>query len=100
MVVRIRFQRAGCRNNPFYRIVVADCRAPRDGKFIEKVGHYNPIPAKDNTKEIFANTDRVKYWLTCGAQPSRRVAWLFNKVGILPKPPTRLAFSHRNIEKK
>ena len=113
MVVRIRLQRMGRRNLPFYRIVVADSRAPRDGRFIENVrsdcyttliycesyffrelivdlnktlimqiGTYNPIPCpKDGIKEITANSERAIYWLTCGAQPSDRVAWIFGIVG-------------------
>eukprot|EP01038_Epipyxis_sp_PR26KG_P011437 gene11437-15324_t len=89
MVVRIRLQRFGCRNAPFYRMVVADSRCPRDGRFIEKVGTYNPVPDKDNCKEITAKVDRVRYWLSCGAQPSDRVAWLFGKLGLLPPPPVR-----------
>ena len=84
MPVRIRLQRFGRRNLPFYRIVVADSRAPRDGRFLENVGTYNPIAFEDKMKEITANGERVKYWLSNGAQPSERVAWLFGKVGILP----------------
>ncbi len=89
MVVRIRLQRFGCRNRPFFRIVVADSRSPRDGKFIERLGTYDPIPNKDQIKEITTATDRVKYWLSVGAQPSYRVAWLFGKLGLLPVPPLK-----------
>jgi len=91
MVVRMRLQRFGCRNLPFYRIVVADARAPRDGKFLENLGTYNPIPMKDMTKEITANGDRVRYWLSVGAQPSDRVAWLLGKVGLVPPRPLRVS---------
>eukprot|EP01039_Chlorochromonas_danica_P004664 gene4664-5110_t len=89
MVVRIRLQRFGVRNHPFYRIVVADSRCPRDGRFIERVGTYNPIANKDNIKEITANTERIHYWLSCGAQPSERVGWIFGKLGLLPTAPVR-----------
>ena len=92
MPVRIRLQRFGRKNLPFYRIVVADSRCPRDGRFIENVGTYNPIPSKfDATKEITANGERVNYWLSVGAQPSDRVAWLFGKVGLMPPLPIRVA---------
>ena len=91
MVVRIRLQRFGRKHLPFYRIVVADSRAPRDGRFIENLGTYNPIPSKDMVKEITANGERVKYWMTCGAQPSDRVAWLFGKIGLLPPSPPRIS---------
>jgi small subunit ribosomal protein S16 len=91
MVVRIRLQRFGRKHLPFYRIVVAESKCPRDGRFIENVGTYNPIPDKNMTKEITANADRVKYWLTVGAQPSERVAWLFGKIGLLPPLPPRVS---------
>ena len=64
---------------------------PRDGRFLENIGTYNPIPGPDMIKEITANPDRAKYWLTCGAQPSDRVAWLFGKIGLLPPLPPRVA---------
>jgi small subunit ribosomal protein S16 len=89
MVVRLRLQRFGVRNNPFYRIVAADARSPRDGKFLERLGTYNPRPSKDGIKEITADSDRVKYWLSVGAQPSDRVGWLLGKAGLIPPPPTR-----------
>jgi small subunit ribosomal protein S16 len=91
MPVRIRLQRFGRRNLPFYRIVVADSRAPRDGRFLENVGTYNPIAFEDKVKEITANGERVKYWLSCGAQPSERVSWLFGKVGLLPPAVPRMS---------
>lgn len=91
MVVRIRLQRFGRKHLPFYRIVVADSRAPRDGRFIERLGTYNPLPSKDGSKEITANSERVRYWLSCGAQPSDRVGWLFGKIGLLPPPPVRMS---------
>jgi small subunit ribosomal protein S16 len=81
MVVKIRLASWGVRNNRFFGIVVARDRAPRDGKHIERVGTYNPIPDKNGTKHIELNWDRIKYWLGVGAQPSDRVAWLLSKVG-------------------
>mmetsp|Transcript_20054 Transcript_20054/g.25947 ORF Transcript_20054/g.25947 Transcript_20054/m.25947 type:complete len:120 (-) Transcript_20054:1095-1454(-) len=88
MVVRMRLQRFGQRNKPFYRIVVANAKSPRDGRFIERVGTYNPIPARDGIKEVIIKSDRIKYWLACGAQPTKRVAWLLGKAQILPPMPT------------
>uniref|UniRef100_A0A6U3BLK8 30S ribosomal protein S16, chloroplastic n=1 Tax=Entomoneis paludosa TaxID=265537 RepID=A0A6U3BLK8_9STRA len=89
MVVRIRLQRFGQTNRPFYRMVAANIKSPRDGKFLELLGSYNPIPNKAGNKEIRLKTDRVKYWISVGAQPSDRVAWILGKFGILPPPPTR-----------
>eukprot|EP01033_Poteriospumella_lacustris_P016230 gene16230-11615_t len=91
MVVRLRLQRMGLRNTPFYRIVAADARAPRDGKFLEKLGTYNPVPNKDNIKEVTANVERIRYWVSVGAQPSDRVSWLLGKLGVLPEAPMRRA---------
>lgn len=91
MPVRIRLQRFGCRNLPFYRIVVADSRAPRDGRFIENIGTYNPLAFADGIKEVTADGARARYWLTVGAQPSERVAWLFGKVGLLPPSVPRVS---------
>lgn len=89
MVVRLRLQRFGRTHAPFYRMVAANAKAPRDGKFLEIVGTYNPIANRDGMKEIRLKEDRLKYWLSVGAQPSDRVAWVLGKFGILPPPPTR-----------
>mmetsp|Transcript_1265 Transcript_1265/g.3655 ORF Transcript_1265/g.3655 Transcript_1265/m.3655 type:complete len:107 (-) Transcript_1265:735-1055(-) len=89
MVVRLRLQRFGRTHRPFYRMVAANARAPRDGKFLEIVGTYNPIPNRAGMKEIRLKTDRLKYWLGVGAQPSDRVSWLLGKFGILPPPPSK-----------
>jgi small subunit ribosomal protein S16 len=70
-------------------MVAANARAPRDGKFLEIVGTYNPIANKHGMKEIRLKEDRLKYWLAVGAQPSDRVAWVLGKFGILPPPPNR-----------
>ena len=90
MVVRLRLARWGRTHSPFYRMVAANCKAPRDGKFLEIVGTYNPLAnPKTGVKEIRLKTDRLKYWLSVGAQPSDRVAWILGKFGILPPPPRR-----------
>ncbi|KAJ3399967.1 hypothetical protein HDV05_001429, partial [Chytridiales sp. JEL 0842] len=90
MVVRIRLARWGARNNPFYGVVIARDRAPRDRNFIERVGTYNPIPDSTGTKHVELNWDRVKYWLGVGAQPSDRVAWLLAKANLMPLTPVQL----------
>ena len=87
MVVRLRLQRFGRTHRPFYRLVAAQQHAPRDGKFLEIVGAYNPIANKAGMKEIRLKEDRLKYWLAVGAQPSDRVSWILGKFGILPPPP-------------
>lgn len=87
MVVRLRLQRFGRTHTPFYRMVAANAKAPRDGRFLEIVGTYNPIASKEGVKEIRLKQDRLKYWLSVGAQPSKRVAWILGKFGILPPPP-------------
>ena len=89
MVVRLRFQRFGRTHTPFYRMVAANHKAPRDGKFLEVVGTYNPIATRGGTKEIRLKTDRLRYWLSVGAQPSDRVAWILGKFGVLPPKPVR-----------
>ena len=74
MAVSIRLSRGGSKKRPYYRIVVADARSPRDGKFIEKIGNYNPLLKKDDEKRVVLNADRAKHWLGVGAQPTDRVA--------------------------
>ena len=68
-------------------MVAANSKAPRDGKFLEIVGTYNPIANKHGMKEIRLKEDRLKYWLSVGAQPSDRMAWILGKFGLLPPPP-------------
>lgn len=85
----LRLQRFGRTHAPFYRMVAADSRAPRDGRFLEIVGTYNPIATSAGIKEIRLKTDRLRYWLSVGAQPSDRVAWILGKFGVLPPPPPR-----------
>lgn len=99
MVVRIRLQRFGRTHSPFYRMVAANARTPRDGKFLEIVGTYNPIANKDGMKEIRMKEDRLKYWLGVGAQPTDRVAWILGKFGILPPPPRRFNPQKAKVKK-
>ncbi len=73
MALSIRLARGGAKKRPFYRIVVADSRSPRDGRFIERLGHYNPLLPRDNPDRVKLEVERIKYWLGNGAQPSERV---------------------------
>lgn len=82
MAVSIRLSRGGSKKRPYYRIVVADARAPRDGAFIEKVGTYNPMLAKDDANRVVLNADRLKHWISVGAQPTDRVARFLDVAGI------------------
>ncbi len=84
-MVKIRLTRRGKNKKPTYRIVVADSRSPRDGKFIEIIGNYNPV---QQPKVLNVKTERARYWLSVGAQPSDTVKYLFGKVGIEAQPGT------------
>lgn len=86
MALKLRMARGGRRNMPFHRIVVADSRAPRDGKFIEKLGTYNPLLPTDNPARVTLNAERIKYWLSKGAQPSDRVALFLGRAGLIDMP--------------
>lgn len=85
MATVIRLARGGSKKRPFYRIVVADSRMARDGRFIEKVGTYNPLLAKDNEERVKMDVERVKYWLDQGAKPTDRVARFLEAAGALEK---------------
>ncbi|CAN0487259.1 unnamed protein product [Ectocarpus sp. 12 AP-2014] len=100
MTVRVRLQRLGRRNRPFYRVVVADSRAPRDGKFIELVGTYNPLATRSGVKEVTFKVDRIRYWISVGAQPSDRVAWLLGQFGILPPKVIPVARTKQTVPRK
>ena len=82
MSVSIRLARGGAKKRPYYRIVVANSRSARDGRFIEKIGSYNPLLAKDDANRVVLDTDRAKHWLSVGAQPTDRVARFFDAAGI------------------
>ncbi len=88
MALAMRLSRGGRKSRPFYRIVVADKRMPRDGRYIERLGTYNPLLAKDDANRVNLNEDRIKHWLGEGAQPSYRVAVFLGKAGIAPMPAT------------
>jgi len=78
----MRLSRGGSKKRPYYRIVIADARSPRDGKFIEKIGTYNPLLAKDSPERIKLDGDRAKHWLSVGAQPTDRVARFLDAIGV------------------
>ncbi|MBV9840017.1 MAG: 30S ribosomal protein S16 [Sphingomonadaceae bacterium] len=82
MSVSIRLSRGGAKKRPYYRIVVASSRSPRDGSFIEKIGSYNPMLAKDDAKRVVLDTERAKHWLSVGAQPTDRVARFLDAAGV------------------
>lgn len=89
MATKIRMTRAGAKKRPFYYIVVADSRSPRDGRFIERIGTYNPMLEKGHADRVTLKTERVKYWLSVGAQPSDRVQRFLADAGLGPKPEIR-----------
>ena len=85
MATKIRLARGGSKKRPFYRIVAADTRAPRDGRFIEKLGTYNPLLAKDNAERVTMDKERVQYWLDQGAQPTDRVLRFLDAEGMMKR---------------
>ena len=86
MAVRIRLSRGGSKKRPFYRIVAADQRAPRDGRFIEKLGTYNPLLPQDHEQRLVVDVEKVSAWLKKGAQPTERLQKLFAKLGLCDAP--------------
>ncbi|MGB0552238.1 MAG: 30S ribosomal protein S16 [Alphaproteobacteria bacterium] len=89
MSLKIRLARGGAKKRPFYRIVVADSRMPRDGRFIERVGTYNPMLPKEHPERVNLKTERIQHWLSVGARPSDRVAKFLGGAEILPMPIPR-----------
>ena len=85
-MLRIRLSMGGVRKRPIYKIVVADGRYPRDGKFIEKIGSYNPLLPKDKKERIKIEFERVKYWMSKGAQPTTRVSRILGEMQLMPMP--------------
>lgn len=81
MAMKIRLARGGSKKRPFYRIVAADSRMPRDGRFIEKLGTYNPLLPKDSEERVKMDMERVQYWLSQGAQPTDRIARMLEAAG-------------------
>ena len=88
MSVSMRLSRGGSKKRPYYKIVVSNSRAPRDGKYLEQVGTYNPLLAKDDANRVRLVEDRVRYWIGVGAQPTDRVARMLDKAGIKERAAT------------
>jgi small subunit ribosomal protein S16 len=82
MALKLRLSRGGTKKRPFYHIVVADARSPRDGRFIERLGTFNPLLAKDNEGRVVLNVERAKHWLEVGAQPTDRVLRFLDVAGV------------------
>jgi small subunit ribosomal protein S16 len=87
MSLKIRMSRGGAKKRPFFRIVVADSRMPRDGRFIERVGSFDPLLPKDHEGRVILQEDRIKHWLSVGARPSDRVHRFLDAAGILKRAP-------------
>ena len=85
MAMKIRLARGGSKKRPFYRVVAADSRMPRDGRYVEKLGTYNPLLAKDSEDRVQLNMERVNYWLGQGAQPTERVVRFLEVAGVMEK---------------
>lgn len=90
MALKIRLARGGAKKRPFYQIVVADARSPRDGRFVEKVGTYNPMLPQESQDRVRLNLDRIKHWLSVGAQPTDRVALFLGKAKVIAMPEIRV----------
>ena len=86
MSLKIRLTRAGAKKRPYYRIVIADSRSPRDGRFIERVGAYDPLKKKDDPGRVTLDTEKVKAWLAKGAQPTDRVLRFLDAAGLMKRP--------------
>ena len=89
MSLKIRLARGGAKKRPFYSIVVADARSPRDGRFIEKLGTYNPMLERGHADRVTLKEERIKHWLGVGAQPTERVTRFLGDAGLVDKPAIR-----------
>jgi small subunit ribosomal protein S16 len=87
MSVKIRLSRGGAKKRPYYYIVVAKSDSPRDGRYIEQIGAFNPILPKDHAERVKLEVERCKYWLSVGAQPTDRVARFFDSAGLMKRKP-------------
>jgi len=85
MSMKIRLARGGSKKRPFYRIVAADSRMPRDGRYIEKLGTYNPLLPKDSEERVKMNMERIQYWIGQGAQPTDRISRMLEAAGVIEK---------------
>lgn len=85
MALKIRLARAGSKKRPYYHVVIADARAPRDGRVVERIGSYNPMLAKDDERRVVLDTDRAAHWIKVGAQPTERVERFLDAAGLLKR---------------
>ena len=103
MAVKIRLARGGSKKRPFYRIVAADERAPRDGRYIERLGTYNPLLPKNSDERVVMNVERIQHWLSTGAKPTDRVHRFLDAAGILTRPvrnnPNKAKPSDKTLER-
>ena len=88
MALKMRLARGGAKKRPYYSIVIADARSPRDGRFIEKIGTYNPMVERSDPTRVTFKEERVRHWLGVGAQPTDRVARFLGEAGLAAKPAT------------
>ena len=105
MALKIRLSRGGSKKRPFYRIVVAEAASPRDGRYVERVGHYNPMVAKDDETRLVVNGERISYWLGQGAQATERVQKLLASVELMEpvkmrEQPKKAAFGKKRAERE
>ncbi len=105
MALKIRLSRGGSKKRPFYKIVVAEAAAPRDGRYVERLGHYNPMVEKDDENRLVVNGERVSYWLGQGAQATQRVQKLLSSVELmapvkLREQPIKSAFGKKRAERE
>jgi small subunit ribosomal protein S16 len=105
MALKIRLSRGGSKKRPFYKIVVAEAAAPRDGRYVERLGHYNPMVEKDDENRLVVNGERVSYWLGQGAQATERVQKLLSSVDLmapvkLREQPIKAAFGKKRAERE
>ncbi len=101
MTVKIRLARAGAKKRPYYKIVVANADSPRDGKFLEKVGVYNPMLAKEDENRVVLIQDRIKHWLSVGAQPTDRVEKFLEKAKLIKtKSPVKRVVKKVSVKKQ
>jgi small subunit ribosomal protein S16 len=89
MALKIRLARGGAKKRPFYRIVVAEAAAPRDGRYVERVGTYNPMVPKDHEQRLTLNGERINFWMSKGAQPTERVHKMLASAGLMAAPVVR-----------
>lgn len=84
MALKIRLARGGSKKRPFYRVVIAEAGCPRDGRFVEKIGTYNPLLEQGHAQRLVINKERAEYWLSVGAQPTDRVVSFLSNLGLIP----------------